>query len=169
MGSGKKKRDWAEGNPEEDFWELNKLPEILERIDKDKEEMRAAAAVREEEQRREQNRSRWAIKATELNNKEKELGKEKEKEKEKENKNAGETEAERKFRLASERSLGRQEWRQQINRLMTGRPEPKVRFDATDSPLSSNMEEGELDYLPQPGQPGEEDEEAEESEADNNY
>jgi hypothetical protein len=47
--------------------------------------------------------------------------------------------------------------------MMTGRPEPRVRYDATDSPLSSNMEEGELDLLPQP------DEEAdEESEVDNN-
>jgi hypothetical protein len=36
-GSWKKKRDWAEGNLEEDFWELNKLPEILEKMDRDKE------------------------------------------------------------------------------------------------------------------------------------
>jgi hypothetical protein len=33
---------------------------------------------------------------------------------------------------------------------MTRRREPRVRFDSIDSPLSSNMEEGELDYLSQP-------------------
>jgi hypothetical protein len=39
---------------------------------------------------------------------------------------------------------------------MTGRPEPKARYDAIDSPLSSNMEEGELDYLTQPSEEAEE-------------
>jgi hypothetical protein len=51
---------------------------------------------------------------------------------------------------------------------MTGKPEPKVRFDATDSPLSSNMEEGELDYLSQPGQSEESDEENSNNNNNNN-
>jgi hypothetical protein len=32
----RRKRDWEEGDPEEDFWELNKLPDILEKMIKDK-------------------------------------------------------------------------------------------------------------------------------------
>jgi hypothetical protein len=101
-----------------------------------------------------------AIKAAELENKEKEPEKEKKNEKEKEEEK--ETSVERKFRLKSERSPGHQQWRDQINLLMTRRPEPRVRYDAVDSPVSSNMEEGELDYLPQPGEEEEEDEEEEE-------
>jgi hypothetical protein len=44
---------------------------------------------------------------------------------------------------------------------MTGRakPETKVRYDAIDSPLSRNMEEGELDYLTQPSEVEESEEE----------
>jgi hypothetical protein len=142
--TGKKKIDWGEesGEAEGDWWELNKLPQILEIMEKGKKEQRERAELA----RIERNRSRWALKVQDLEEKEKENEKEKEKEKEKPKKEK-ETKAERKFRLASERSLGRQQWREQINRMMTCRPEPRVRFDATDSPLSSNMEEGELDYL----------------------
>jgi hypothetical protein len=114
----------------------------------------------------ERGKSRWAIKAANLEKKEKEKEKEEEKEKEKEDKEGEkETSIERKFRIEAERGVGRNEWRAQINNLMTGRdkPEPKVRFDATDSPLSSNIEEGELDYLSQPGENADE-----ESNSDNN-
>jgi hypothetical protein len=41
----KKKRDWEEGNPEEDFWELNKLPVILEKMEKDKKAERERAEL----------------------------------------------------------------------------------------------------------------------------
>jgi hypothetical protein len=47
---------------------------------------------------------------------------------------------------------------------MTGKPETKVRYDTTDSPLSSFREEGELDYLTQPDA----DEESEENNNNNN-
>jgi hypothetical protein len=161
---GKKKKKEEEGGEEvkdnDDWWELNKLPQVIEEINKAKKEERERAELA----RIERGKSRWAIKAAELEKKEKEIEKENKKEKDKDKENKEETDAERKFRLASERSLGRKEWRERINRLMTGKPEPKVRFDATDSPLSSNMEEGELDYLSQPGQPGD----SEESEQDNN-
>jgi hypothetical protein len=105
-----------------------------------------------------------------LERKEKEIEKEKEnkKEKDKDKDKDKETSVERKFRLKSERALGHKEWRDQINRLMTRWPEPRVRFDAIDSPLSSNMEEGELDYLSQPGQPSEESEEEEPNNNNNN-
>jgi hypothetical protein len=158
-GSGKKKRDWAEGNPEEDFWELNKLPEILERIDRDKREERERA----EERRREENRKKWLQRVGELEENartEQERAdttdRQNEKEKEKEKEKDTETSVERKFRLKSERSLGHQQWRDQINRLMTRRPEPRVRYDGTDSPLSFIMEEGELDFLTQPSEETEE-------------
>jgi hypothetical protein len=42
------------GGEEGDFWELNKLPEILDKMDKDKVEMREAA----EERRKAENRKR---------------------------------------------------------------------------------------------------------------
>jgi hypothetical protein len=69
---------------------------------------------------------------------------------------------ERRFRIKSERSLGHKQWREQINRLMTRWPEQRVRYDATDNPLSCNVEEGELDYLSQPDEDADE-----ESEQDN--
>jgi flagellar biosynthesis GTPase FlhF len=124
---GRKKIDWADGDPEDHYWELNRLPEIIIQIDKDKEEMRAAAALREEEQRPERNRSRWALKAQDLEKKEKENEKEKEKEKpkEKEKEEEKETSVERKFRLKPERSIGHQQLRDQINRLMTA-PSPPI-------------------------------------------
>jgi DNA polymerase III gamma/tau subunit len=144
---GKKKEKVEEENDNEDWWEFNKLGKIIEDIDNNKKAMRE----KEEERKVEHNRSRWTLKAQDLEKKQKEKENEKETQKKEE-----ETEAEKAFRQASERSLGRQQWWDQINRMMTGRPEPRVRLDATDSPLSSNREEGEVDYLPQPGQPGEE-------------
>jgi hypothetical protein len=61
--TGKKKKIWTEEEGGgEDYWlELNRLPQIIKEIDKDKEIMRVAAAQREEEQRRERSRSCWAI------------------------------------------------------------------------------------------------------------
>jgi hypothetical protein len=122
-----------------DWWELHKLPEILDIMDREKKEMRE----RVELSRIERNKSRWALKAQDLEKKDKEKEKEKKKEKEKEKENEKEeekeTSVERKFRLMSERSLGQKQWRAQINALMTGKPEGKFRYDATDSPLSSNM------------------------------
>jgi hypothetical protein len=158
--TGKRKRDWLErgeeGEAEDDFWEINKLPEIIERMDRDKK----AERERAEFNRIERSQSRWALKAQDLERKDKEA----EKGKEKENEREKETSAERRFRFSSEPSLGHKQWRDQINQLMTGRkPETKVRYYATDSPLSCNMEERELDYLPQP-----DDEADEESEQDNN-
>jgi hypothetical protein len=128
-GSGKKKKKtWLEGREDDedgdDWWELKKLPQVVAEIDRSKKEMRERAELA----RIERNKSRWGIKARELN--------EKEKEKEKE------TSAERKFRLASETYLAQKQWREQINALMTRKPETAVRFDAVDTPLSSNIEEG---------------------------
>jgi type II secretory pathway component PulK len=136
-----------------DWWELNKLPEIIEKMEKEKREQRERAELA----RVERNRSRWAIKTTELEKKDKE----KEKEKEKED---SETEQEKKFRITAERPLHHQEWRDQKKhtlKILQRKAEPAFRFDATDSPLSSNMQEGELDYLSQP-------EADEESNCDNN-
>jgi hypothetical protein len=177
--SGKRKEELPIGAEEDDCdLEWKRVEEIEREIDREKEEMRKPA----EERRREENRKRWLQRAGELEEneraekeraekkervekKEKKKEIEKEKEKEEDNQeNNRETSVERRFRLKSERTLGQQQWLEHINKLMTGRakPETKVRFDATDSPLSSNMEEGELDYLTQPS------EEAEESENDNN-
>jgi hypothetical protein len=46
--TGKKKKIWTEGEGEgeDDWWELNRLPQIIKEMDENKERMRAAAAQR---------------------------------------------------------------------------------------------------------------------------
>jgi hypothetical protein len=171
--SEKRKKTWMEGGDndagEDDWWELHKISEIVEEINKNKKEQRERAELA----RVERSKSRWAIKAKELEKKEIENEKEKEKENEKEKEdNDRETSAERRFRIGQERALHQQEWRDQRKyaiSILKRKAEPAFRFDATDSPLSWFREEGELDYLPQPVEEEDEEEEKKDENNNNNY
>jgi hypothetical protein len=80
------------------------------------------------------------IKEENRKEKEKEKRKEMKKEKEeKENENEQETFVERRFHIQSERLLDPNQWRKQINQMLTSPLEGRVRFDACDITISSYM------------------------------